>query len=91
MSENLVTKDLQKLDPGSELVTLFELEPAAGTKASRVIGLSDDIARSMSAISTRIAVIPGKNALGIEIPNDKREIIYLRELIESKEYKINKK
>ena len=71
------------------VVTLFELEPAAGTKASRVIGLSDDIARSMSAISTRIAVIPGKNALGIEIPNDKREIIYLRELIESKVYKIN--
>jgi S-DNA-T family DNA segregation ATPase FtsK/SpoIIIE len=71
------------------VVTLFELEPAAGTKASRVIGLSDDIARSMSAISTRIAVIPGKNALGIEIPNEKREIIYLRELIESKEYKNN--
>jgi DNA segregation ATPase FtsK/SpoIIIE, S-DNA-T family len=71
------------------VVTLFELEPAAGTKASRVIGLSDDIARSMSAASTRIAVIPGKNALGIEIPNDKREIIYLRELIESKEYKNN--
>ncbi|MBY0580707.1 MAG: DNA translocase FtsK 4TM domain-containing protein [Rickettsiales bacterium] len=71
------------------VVTLFELEPAAGTKASRVIGLSDDIARSMSAVSTRIAVIPGKNALGIEIPNDKREIIYLRELIESREYKNN--
>ncbi len=72
------------------VVTLFELEPAAGTKASRVIGLSDDISRSMSAVSTRISVIPGKNALGIEIPNDKREIIYLRELVESNEYKINK-
>lgn len=70
-------------------VTLFELEPAAGTKASRLVGLSDDIARSMKAVSTRIAVIPGKNALGIEIPNDKRETIYLRELIESKEYKNN--
>ena len=72
------------------VVTLYELEPAAGTKASRVIGLSDDIARSMSAVSTRIAVIPGKNALGIEIPNDKREIIYLRELVESNEYRNNK-
>ena len=72
------------------VVTLFELEPAAGTKASRVVGLSDDIARSMSAVSTRISVIPGKNALGIEIPNDKREIIYLRELVESNEYKNNK-
>ena len=72
------------------VVTLYELEPVAGTKASRVIGLSDDIARSMSAVSTRIAVIPGKNALGIEIPNDKREIIYLRELVESNEYRNNK-
>nr|WP_323732723.1 DNA translocase FtsK 4TM domain-containing protein [Candidatus Bandiella woodruffii] len=71
------------------VVTLYELEPAAGTKASRVIGLSDDIARSMSAISTRIAVIPGKNVLGIEIPNEQREVIYLRELIESRAYQNN--
>jgi S-DNA-T family DNA segregation ATPase FtsK/SpoIIIE len=71
------------------VVTLYELEPAAGTKASRVIGLSDDISRSMSAISTRIAVISGKNALGIEIPNEQREVIYLRELIESRVYQNN--
>jgi S-DNA-T family DNA segregation ATPase FtsK/SpoIIIE len=68
------------------VVTLYEFEPIAGTKASRVIGLADDISRSMSAVSTRIAVIPGKNALGIEIPNEKREVIYLRNLVESKEY-----
>ncbi len=71
------------------VVTLYEFEPAAGTKASRVIALSDDISRSMSATSTRIAVISGKNALGIEIPNEQREIIYLRELVESKIYQKN--
>ncbi len=69
------------------VVTLHEFEPAAGTKASRVIGLSDDIARSMSAVSARIAVIPGKTSLGIELPNLKREMIFLREMAESKEYK----
>ncbi len=69
------------------VVTLFELELATGIKASKVVGLSNDIARSMSALSIRISVIPGKNTLGIEIPNDKKEVIYLRELIESKEYK----
>lgn len=71
------------------VVTLYELEPAAGTKSSRVIGLSDDIARSMSAISARISVIPGKNAIGIELPNVKRKIVYLRELLESHEYVSN--
>ena len=68
------------------VVTLYEFEPSAGTKSSRVIGLSDDIARSMSALSTRISVIPGRNVLGIEIPNQRREIVMLRSLIESKEY-----
>ncbi|OFW79877.1 MAG: hypothetical protein A2887_05380 [Alphaproteobacteria bacterium RIFCSPLOWO2_01_FULL_40_26] len=71
------------------VVTLHEFEPAAGTKASRVIGLSDDIARSMSAISTRIAVVPGKTSIGIELPNPKREMIFLRELLECKEYKFS--
>ncbi|MDX2083756.1 MAG: DNA translocase FtsK [Rickettsiales bacterium] len=69
------------------LVTLYEFEPAAGTKASRVISLSDDIARSMSAISARIAVVSGKTSIGIELPNPKREMIFLRELIENKEYR----
>ncbi len=71
------------------VVTLHEFEPSAGTKASRVIGLSDDIARSMSAVSARIAVISGKTSIGIELPNPKRQMIFLRELIENKEYKFS--
>jgi S-DNA-T family DNA segregation ATPase FtsK/SpoIIIE len=65
------------------VVTLFEFEPAAGVKSSRVIGLSDDIARSMSATACRVAVIPGRNAIGIELPNGKRETVYLRSLLNS--------
>lgn len=68
------------------VVTLYEFEPAAGTKTSRVVGLSDDIARSLSALSTRIAVVPGKNVLGIELPNKQREFFCLKELIETPEY-----
>jgi hypothetical protein len=60
---------------------LYELEPAPGTKTSRVIGLADDIARSMSAVSVRVAVIPGRNVIGIELPNISRETVYLRELL----------
>ncbi|MCC8415923.1 MAG: DNA translocase FtsK 4TM domain-containing protein [Rickettsia endosymbiont of Gnoriste bilineata] len=71
------------------VVTLYEFEPAAGTKSSRIIGLSDDIARSLSAISTRIAVIPGRNVLGIELPNKQRAFFCLRELIETPEYQDN--
>ena len=71
------------------VVTLHEFEPAAGTKAARVIGLSDDIARSMSAVSARIAVVAGKTSLGIELPNQKREMIFLRELMECKEYRLS--
>ncbi|WP_046863494.1 DNA translocase FtsK, partial [Microvirga massiliensis] len=63
------------------IVTLYELEPAPGTKSSRVISLSDDIARSMSAVSARVAVVPGRNAIGIELPNETRETVYLRELL----------
>ncbi len=69
------------------VVTLHEFEPAAGTKAARIVGLSDDIARSMSAISARIAVIAGKTTIGIELPNPKREIISFREMVESDSYK----
>ncbi|RYE06221.1 MAG: DNA translocase FtsK [Rickettsiaceae bacterium] len=68
------------------VVTLYELEPAPGTKSSRVVGLSDDIARSLSALSTRIAVVAGRNALGIELPNKQRAFFCLRELIETPEY-----
>ena len=65
------------------VITLFELEPVRGTKSSRVVSLSDDIARSMSAVSARIAVVPGRDAIGIELPNPRREIVGLREILES--------
>ncbi len=68
------------------VVTLYELEPAPGTKSSRVIGLADDIARSMSARSARVAVVSGRNAIGIELPNEKREKVYFREMLASDEY-----
>ena len=68
------------------VVTLYELEPAPGIKSSRVIGLSDDIARSMSAVSARVAVVSGRNAIGIELPNPTREKVYLRELLSGNDY-----
>ncbi|HYU13257.1 MAG TPA: DNA translocase FtsK 4TM domain-containing protein, partial [Stellaceae bacterium] len=68
------------------VVTLYELEPAAGIKASRVIGLADDIARSMSAVSVRVAVVPGRTVIGIELPNVKAETVFLRELLDSPVY-----
>ncbi|AWN37088.1 DNA translocase FtsK [Methylobacterium radiodurans] len=75
-----VRGDILAVRPGP-VVTLYELEPAPGTKSSRVIGLSDDIARSMSAVSARVAVVPGRNVIGIELPNETRETVYLRELL----------
>ena len=80
---------IKEVRPGP-VVTLFELEPAAGVKSARVISLADDIARSMSAVSARVAVIPGKNAIGIELPNDERETVYLRSLLSAKAYADNK-
>ena len=77
-----VRGEIRKVRPGP-VVTLYELEPAPGTKTSRVIGLSDDIARSMSAVSVRVAVVPGRNVIGIELPNYEREMVYLRELLAS--------
>ncbi|WP_300377340.1 DNA translocase FtsK [Henriciella sp.] len=76
---------IKEVRPGP-VVTLFELEPAAGVKSARVISLADDIARSMSAVSARVAVIPGKNAIGIELPNDERETVYFRSLLSSSAY-----
>ena len=72
------------------VVTLYELEPAPGIKSSRVIGLADDIARSMSAITARVAVVPGRNAIGIELPNQRRETVYLRELLGSRDFEQSK-
>ncbi len=65
------------------VVTLFELEPAPGTRAARVISLADDIARSLCALSVRVAVVPGRNVIGIELPNEVRETVYLRTLLQS--------
>ncbi len=80
-----VRGEIVKVRPGP-VVTLYELEPAPGTKSSRVIGLADDIARSMSAVSARVAVIPGRNALGIELPNLERETVPLGELLATQDY-----
>jgi S-DNA-T family DNA segregation ATPase FtsK/SpoIIIE len=80
-----VKGEITNVRPGP-VVTLYELEPAPGTKSSRVIGLADDIARSMSAVSTRVAVVPGRNAIGIELPNDRREVVLLRELLETPDF-----
>ena len=80
-----VKGEIVKVRPGP-VVTLYELEPAPGTKTSRVVGLSDDIARSMSAISVRIAVVPGRSVIGIELPNQDREGVHLRELLASQSF-----
>jgi S-DNA-T family DNA segregation ATPase FtsK/SpoIIIE len=80
-----VRGQIVKVRPGP-VVALYELEPAPGIKASRVIGLADDIARSMSALSARVAVIPGRNVLGIELPNVRSEMVFLRELLASEAY-----
>lgn len=68
------------------VVTLFEFEPAAGVKSARIIGLADDIARSMSARSARVSVVPGRNAMGIELPNETRETVYFREILANKQF-----
>jgi S-DNA-T family DNA segregation ATPase FtsK/SpoIIIE len=80
-----VKGDIINVRPGP-VVTLYELEPAPGIKSSRVISLADDIARSMSAISARVAVVPGRNAIGIELPNQARETVYLREMLASQDF-----
>ena len=84
-----VKGEIFKVHPGP-VVTLYELEPAPGIKSSRVIGLADDIARSMSAISARVAVVQGRNAIGIELPNQKRETVFLRELLASQDFEKSK-
>ena len=80
-----VRGEIINVRPGP-VVTLYELEPAPGIKSSRVIGLADDIARSMSAIACRVAVVPGRNAIGIELPNARRETVYLRELLAAEDF-----
>jgi DNA segregation ATPase FtsK/SpoIIIE, S-DNA-T family len=76
---------IKKVSPGP-VVTLYEFEPAAGIKTSKIVNLTDDIARSTSSISTRIAPVPGKNTIGIEIPNKEIDPVNYRQIIESKEF-----
>ncbi|HVM37212.1 MAG TPA: DNA translocase FtsK 4TM domain-containing protein [Sphingomicrobium sp.] len=80
-----VRGDIVEVRPGP-VVTMYELEPASGIKASRVIQLADDIARNMSALSARVATIPGRSVIGIELPNPKREAVSLSELIGSQAF-----
>jgi len=85
MSEYGIEGDMGAVRPGP-VVTLFEFEPAPGVKSKRIIGLANDIARNMSAQSTRIAVVPGRNAMGVELPNRRRETVWLRDMLASDEY-----
>jgi len=85
LSDFGIKGEIVGVKPGP-VVTLYELEPAAGIKASRVIGLADDIARSMSAVSARIAVVPGRTVIGIELPNDLREMVSFRDMIVSETF-----
>ena len=80
-----VRGEIVSIRPGP-VVTMYELEPAAGLKASRVIGLADDIARSMSALACRVSTIPGRSVIGIELPNELREKVLLREILAAKSY-----
>jgi len=80
-----VKGEIVSVRPGP-VVTMYELEPAPGLKASRVIGLADDIARSMSALSARVSTVPGRSVIGIELPNEKREMVVLREMLAARDY-----
>ena len=84
-----VRGEIINVRPGP-VVTLYELEPAAGVKSSRVINLADDIARSMSAVACRVAVVPGRNAIGIELPNLDRETVFFREMVSATEFEHSK-
>ncbi|WP_425071735.1 DNA translocase FtsK 4TM domain-containing protein [Sagittula sp. S175] len=80
-----VKGEIVSVRPGP-VVTMYELEPAPGLKASRVIGLADDIARSMSALSARVSTVPGRSVIGIELPNDKREMVCFREILAGRDF-----
>jgi len=85
LAEFGVRGQIDQIRPGP-VVTMYELVPAAGTKTARVVALADDIARSMSVISCRVAVAQGRNAIGIEMPNSRKETVYLRDLLSSPDY-----
>jgi len=88
LSDFDIKGDILKISPGP-VITLYEMEPAPGTKTSRVINLADDIARSMSTTSVRVSVVPGRNAIGLELPNAKRETVSLKEILASEAYEKN--
>ena len=85
LSDFKIDGEIINVSPGP-VVTMYELEPAPGTKASKIVGLSDDIARNMSVVSARVAVIPGKNVIGIEMPNKTQEAVYLSELFKKEKF-----
>ena len=85
LSDFKIEGEIINVSPGP-VVTMYELQPAPGVKASKIISLSDDIARNMSAMSARVAIIPGKNVFGIEIPNQKREDVFLSELFKKEKF-----
>jgi S-DNA-T family DNA segregation ATPase FtsK/SpoIIIE len=85
LAEFGVRGQVDQIRPGP-VVTLYELVPAAGVKSARVVALADDIARSMSVASARVSVVSGRNAIGIELPNQRRETVYLRDLLAAAEY-----
>ncbi|NBV39930.1 MAG: DNA translocase FtsK, partial [Proteobacteria bacterium] len=80
-----ISGEIKRVSAGP-VVTLYEFEPTAGIKTSKIINLSEDIARNTSSISTRVATVPGKSTIGIEIPNKIRENVALKEIISSKEF-----
>ena len=82
--------EIIRVSPGP-IVTMYELQPAPGVKASKIISLSDDIARNMSAMSARVAIIPGKNVIGIEIPNTLKNPVYLSELFKNEQFVNNER
>ena len=88
LAEYGVQGTIREIRPGP-VVTLYELEPAAGIRSARVIGLADDVARSMCVTAVRIATVPGRNVIGIEVPNAKRETVYLSELLEGEAFDRN--
>jgi S-DNA-T family DNA segregation ATPase FtsK/SpoIIIE len=88
LSDYGVQGSIVEIRPGP-VVTLYELEPAPGIRSARVIGLADDVARSLSVTAVRIATVPGRNVIGIEVPNAKRETVYLSELLGSDEVQKN--
>ena len=86
LSDYGVQGTIREIRPGP-VVTLYELEPAPGIRSARVIGLADDVARSLSVTAVRIATVPGRNVIGIEVPNEKRETVFLSELLDSADWR----